>query len=187
MYDIICPKCNTNKIPKGRIDLGFNVCVECSTVEAVSCVDITYHKTGNTIQITDKATADRLNKLSQRSGYGIMRGLRSGKAPKSTPTKIEPNTKPTRHYRQYTHDDLKSVLEDAVEYMELGMRKKAIQHVESSLESNRINGVQRRKAMEILDVMFPRPVKEVIINEQEPIDEEIQFAFRNWKNSKIYR
>lgn len=187
MYDIICPKCNTSKIPKGRIDLGFNVCVECSTVEAVSCVDITYHKTGNTIQITDKATADRLNKLSQRSGYGIMRGLRSGKAPKSTPTKLTPSEKPTRQFRKYTHDDLKSVLEVAISYMEIDKYKNAKNHVEDSLQSKRINGVQRRKIMEILDVMFPKPVKEIIVNKQEPIDEEIQFAFRNWKNSKIYR
>ena len=182
MCDIICLKCNANKIPQGRIDLGFNVCVECSTVEAVSCVDITYHKTGNTIQITDKATADRLNKLSQRSGYGIMRGLRSGKAPKSTPTKITKNKRPPRKFREYTHDDLQSVLKVAMEYMELDMRKKAIQHVELSLESNRINGTQRRKAMEILNIMFPEPVKEIVINEQEPVSEEIQFAFRNWKN-----
>ena len=27
------------------------VCVNCSTTEAVSCVDITYHKTGNTIHL----------------------------------------------------------------------------------------------------------------------------------------
>ena len=187
MYDIICPKCNTNKIPQGRIDLGFNVCVECSTVEAVSCVDITYHKTGNTIQITDKATADRLNKLSQRSGYGIMRGLRAGKAPKSTPTKITESKRPLRKFREYTHDDLENVLEVSIHYMDIGLRQKAFQHVDDSLESKKINGTQRRKAMEILSIMFPEPVKEMVINEPEPVSEEIQFAFRNWKNSKIYR
>ena len=186
MYDIICPKCNTNKIPQGRIDLGFNVCVECSTVEAVSCVDITYHKTGNTIQITDKATADRLNKLSKRSGYGIMRGLRSGKSPKSTPTNLNTPIRPLL-MREYTHDDLESVLEIAIQYMELNKRIDAIKYVEDSLESKRINGIQRRKIIEILDIMFPKPVKKVVIDEQEPIDSEIQFVFRNWRNSKIYR
>ena len=175
-----CVSCNT-LIPKGRVDLGYKVCVECSTVEAVSCVDITYHKTGNTIQITDKATADRLNKLSQRSGYGIMRGLRAGKAPKSTPTQLTPKEKPLRQFRQYTHDDLENVLEASIHYMDIGLRQKAFQHVEDSLESKKINGMQRRKITEILNVMFPAPVQNVKVKEHEPIDEEIQFAFRNWK------
>ena len=41
--------------------------------------------------------------------------------------------------------------------------------------------MQRRKITEILNVMFPAPVQNVEVKEQEPIDEEIQFAFRNWK------
>ena len=45
-----CTKCKENidtrrlkALPKTK------VCVNCSTAEAVSCVDVIYHKTGNTI------------------------------------------------------------------------------------------------------------------------------------------
>ena len=172
-----CKKCNT-KMPQGRVDLGYHVCVDCSTVEAVSCVDITYHKTGNTIQITDKATADRINKLSQRAGYGIMRGLRSGSAPKSSPTPIN-NRRQPRVFRTYTHDDMKKVLEVAIDWMELGDRKKASSYIESSV-GNKINGEQRRKIFEILEVMFPTPVQEKEV-EEAVIDPDIEWTFRNWK------
>ena len=44
-----CKKCNS-EIPKKRIDLGYTTCIDCSTVEQYGCVDIVYHKTGNTVQ-----------------------------------------------------------------------------------------------------------------------------------------
>ena len=34
-----------------RINYGYKTCTPCSTVEDYSYVPITYHKTGNTIQI----------------------------------------------------------------------------------------------------------------------------------------
>ena len=71
---MIC-KC-TKKIPQGRVDLGFKTCVGCSTVEQYGCINITYNKTGNTIQITSKEVADKINRLASRSGYGIMRGMK---------------------------------------------------------------------------------------------------------------
>ena len=36
------------------------------------CVSITYHKTGNTIQIMPKEQAKRIRKLTERRGYGTM-------------------------------------------------------------------------------------------------------------------
>ena len=79
-----CIKCS-NSISQQRLKAlpSTKVCVNCSTVEAVGCVDICYHKTGNTIQVMDKESAAKINKLSQRAGYGIMRGLRGGSTPKS--------------------------------------------------------------------------------------------------------
>ena len=68
---MICKSCKTT-IPQGRVDLGYTECVDCSTVEAVGCVDICYHKTGNTIQILPKAQAQRIRKLTERRGYGTM-------------------------------------------------------------------------------------------------------------------
>ena len=62
-------KCN-NIIPPQRLALGYTECVDCSSTEAYGCVAITYHKTGNTIQIMPKAQAARIRKLTARRGYG---------------------------------------------------------------------------------------------------------------------
>ena len=74
-----CCKCK-EKIDDRRLKAlpQTKVCVNCSTTEAVGCVDITYHKTGNTIQIMDKESADKINKLAKRSGFGIMAGMKGG-------------------------------------------------------------------------------------------------------------
>ena len=62
-------KCN-NIIPQGRLALGYTSCVECSTTQPYGCVSITYHKTGNTIQLVSQETADAIFKSSRRKGYG---------------------------------------------------------------------------------------------------------------------
>ena len=64
-------KCK-NIIPMQRVNLGFKVCVSCSTTEQYSCSAITYHKTGNSIQIMSSGDAARIAKMTQRRGYGTM-------------------------------------------------------------------------------------------------------------------
>ena len=65
-------KCKKNIIPKGRLRLGFRVCVECSTVERYGCAPVINHKPGNTIQIMSQEDAKRIAKLTRRRGYGTM-------------------------------------------------------------------------------------------------------------------
>ena len=59
-----------------RQKYGYKTCMPCSGVERVASAPITNHKTGNTIQVTTQAVAERLRRLSTRSGYGIMRGIK---------------------------------------------------------------------------------------------------------------
>jgi len=66
-------KCD-NIIPEQRVKLGYKVCVSCSTTERYGCVPITYHKTGNSIQIMSSSDAAKIAKLSRRKGYGTMLG-----------------------------------------------------------------------------------------------------------------
>jgi hypothetical protein len=75
-----CKSC-TNVLPRKRVELGFKHCVDCSTTETYGTIDIVYHKTGNTVEHVDKATADKVNKLSRRSGFGSSLGkIKSGGA-----------------------------------------------------------------------------------------------------------
>lgn len=64
-------KCN-NTIPKGRLDLGYTTCVNCSTVERYGCAPLTNHKTGNSIQIMSMSDSVKISRLTRRSGYGTM-------------------------------------------------------------------------------------------------------------------
>ena len=68
-------KCKCNKIiPQGRVDLGYKVCVACSTTEEYGFAPLINHKTGNSIQIMSSSDAARISKLTQRRGYGTMLG-----------------------------------------------------------------------------------------------------------------
>jgi hypothetical protein len=64
----IC-KCGSS-IPKGRTDLGYKVCVNCSDVEVYGCVPVTNHKTGNAIHVLPRSQAAVINKAFRRKGYG---------------------------------------------------------------------------------------------------------------------
>ena len=65
-------KCCKNIIPQGRADLGYKVCVDCSTTERYGCAPLINHKTGNSIQIMSSSDAARIAKITRRRGYGTM-------------------------------------------------------------------------------------------------------------------
>ena len=70
-------KCNHN-IPQARLNLGYTVCVECSTEEKLGCIDTINHKTGNTVQVMSREDADKASKLTKRAGFGILRSMSGG-------------------------------------------------------------------------------------------------------------
>ena len=67
---MIC-KCK-NIIPQPRVDLGYKVCVNCSTTERYGCAPLINHKTVNSIQIMSSSDAAITAKLTRRRGYGTM-------------------------------------------------------------------------------------------------------------------
>jgi len=73
--DNIYMKCKCkNTIPIQRVNLGFKVCVDCSTTEQYGCAPLINHKTGNSIQIMSSSDAARISRLTRRKGYGTMLG-----------------------------------------------------------------------------------------------------------------
>lgn len=71
-----CIKCNEDMPLLRVVKYGYKNCVNCSTISKVGGVAIANHKTGNEIQIMPAEDADRLYRLSQRSGYGVMKGMK---------------------------------------------------------------------------------------------------------------
>ena len=183
-----CIKCNTD-IPTQRLEALPNtkVCVACSDEESVACVDIVYHKTGNTIQIMSQSQAAAINKSSKRSGFGSLRALKGGSGGGNTKATKLGGT--YRMPRTYTQEDLNKVLQEALEMIDLGYDHTAVHaKIQSALDARRISGLQFRRINEIIEVLHPAPVEEVEVTEEHnEVDPEITRAFRNWKNSKIYR
>ena len=100
---IQCSMCS-NEMPSQRLDMGYTICVKCSTEEKVSCHTIYPHKTGGYIQVVSKEQSANLNRLDRR-GTGVK------SAPKYKPLTIEPKQEPKQYKsrpctKQYTtYDD----------------------------------------------------------------------------------
>ena len=60
-----CKKCDVN-IPKARLEMGYDVCVNCSTEQKKVGHVIYPHKTGAYIQVMDRDTRDNLDRLDRR-------------------------------------------------------------------------------------------------------------------------
>ena len=68
-------KCG-NVIPEARVDLGYKTCVKCSTEDRWSCNPLTFHKTGNSIEvIKDRELAEEVANKAQRRNYGVLKGV----------------------------------------------------------------------------------------------------------------
>ena len=60
-----CSRCNKSVLQQ-RIDMGYTICVDCSTEDKVSCHTIYPHKTGGYIQVVSKEQSANLNRLDRR-------------------------------------------------------------------------------------------------------------------------
>jgi len=76
MQTIPCKRCG-KQMPELRLTrAGFDKCIDCSDTQRVGCIPVTNHKTGNTIQVVPLDAANRINRLAQRKGYGVMSGMK---------------------------------------------------------------------------------------------------------------
>ena len=179
-----CIKCKS-KIPEQRIKILPNTktCTECSDEEAVGAVDIVYHKTGNTIQIMDKQSADSINKSARRSGFGSLRAMKGGSG--GGDTKVTLGTTMSVP-RQPTEEDFECVGKKMMDSIDWEDRINIIKMLEDNLNSRIISSAHFRKLMKILDQFKPEEVKIKENKPTEEISEDISWAFNNWKNSKTY-
>jgi len=79
-----------------------------------------------------------------------------------------------------TQQDFEQVGKQVMQLIDMNNKQTAIKTIDEALESRMISGSHRRQLMEIVNTFIPDPVIEYTDKEQ-VIDEEIQFAFKNWK------
>ena len=179
-----CSKCK-EPIQEARLKAlpGTTTCVNCSDAEAIGCVDIVYHKTGNTIQIMPQEQAAAINKAAKRTGFGsmLMRGGSGGKAPKgfSKTSGIVP--------RQPTTSDFEDVGKKMMEFVEFKEEENARNYIKEAAQSRLITPQQYRQLKEIIQTFFPKAPEKEPEKRDEKVDDEITSVFRNWRNSKNQR
>ena len=174
-----CIKCKS-KIPEQRIKILPNTktCTECSNVEAVGAVDIVYHKTGNTIQIMDKQSADSINKAARRSGFGSLRAMKGGSG--GSDTKVTLGTKMIVP-RQPTQDDFESTGKEMMDLIDWQDREEILKFIDTKLSNRTISTQHYRQLASILDQFKP---KEKITNkpvEDSTVSDDVNWAFNNWR------
>jgi len=181
-----CNKCKT-EIPQKRVDLGYTVCVDCSTTESYGCVDIVYHKTGNTVQPMDKSTAEQINKLSKRSGFGIMRGMMSGKTQKRK-VKLGTNIKATVLVVE-TEDTFNKIGEVAVSLFDQSGKESAMAYLSECVKDSLVSWRQYTKLSNIIYALaaqnkqpvISKPVYNAYGKFEPKIDEPSVFKDSIWK------
>ena len=135
-------KCKTD-IPQARVNLGYRVCVQCSQEQAVSCVDIIYHKTGNTIQQCTQEQAAAIRKVSRRSGFGASAGMRAGGEPKREVT-LTRRAMPARA-RIATPMELDAIGRDIMSVIETEGVERVLSRLQWYISGNLCTPAQARK------------------------------------------
>ena len=183
-----CVSCKSD-ISVHRLELlpETKFCVTCSKEESVGCVDIIYHKTGNTIQIMPKSKADFINKSARRNGF---KSSLSGSSGKSKIKASDLNS--TFNYNQRIHSDkdLEIVFKNIFKMIDLKyQRNKIDKKIIEYLNSRLISSLQFRRINDILNIIYPSIAqnREESFELDEEVDLEILKVFHNWKNSKIYK
>jgi len=154
---MIC-KCGIKIHPK-RIEMGYRVCVDCSTESAWSAVQVVYHKTGNTIEVVkDPEVAALATAMSQRTGFGVMKGL-TGNHRK---TRLAANTPKRKEIQQSVvsdkiisrkpiQTDWYAVGEEAVSVLETAGIESALAYLEKALEEKRIIRFDMKRLVPIIE------------------------------------
>jgi hypothetical protein len=134
-------KCN-QEIPTGRANLGYRTCVECSTEQALGCVDIIYHKTGNTIQQCTQEQAEAIRRVSRRSGFGASAGMRAGG---DRPMKVQLTRRPMpARARIATQDVLDAIGSEYITLLETSSKIAADKFLTSKVSGFVITQAQAR-------------------------------------------
>ena len=147
-----CSRCN-DTMPNGRLEMGYTICVKCSTEEKVSCHTIYPHKTGGYIQVVSKEQSDNLNRLDRR-GTGVK------SAPKykpftintiDTPTPLK-NRKCTKTYTTYS-----TALKQVLDYYDEWGYEPTLKELRRLNSSGDIPLMTRVKIQDIITDMYLEP------------------------------
>jgi len=152
-------KCGKN-IPQPRLNLGYHVCVDCSTEVAWSAIQVVHHKTGNEIQVVkDPEVAAEFHAKSQRTGFGTLKGMTGSykrrtapvitRKPKEEPAAPPPNVVVARRPMPL---DFEGVGQSVMTALETAGKEQALAIIEQALKDYRLLNRQAVQLREIVDL-----------------------------------
>ena len=177
-----CIKCN-KPIPEGRLKILPNAkeCVGCSSTERNYVRPIISGKTtySEVEVIKNKDTKDYLRRLDSkgRQGFGSMLYRASRNESNSPSASLKTNI---RKLPEFSQEVYQNVLKEALDWLDHD-KEYALQKIEKAYQNEQISGINRRYAKEIIETLKPSPKKIKQKIKQEPVDEEILQAFKNWR------
>ena len=151
-----CSMCS-DSIPKARTDMGYTICVNCSTEEKKVGHIIYPHKTGAYIQVLDKDTHNELNKLDRR-GY---KGKGSYKHYKElTVSSSDTNTNKTytdKSASYIKHISYNDALKKVLDYYDEWGYERTLQYLRTLNSSGDIPLMTRVKIQDIVSERYINP------------------------------
>jgi len=156
-----CKTCQS-PVPDKRWEMGYRVCVNCSTETKWSAIQVIHHKTGNETQVVkDPDVAAEFLAKSARTGFGTLKGLT--KTYKVSSQNKEVNVDPIPHKslpetkileRKPMPNEYEKVGGEVMDILEKGTPQDAINHIEKARFEKRIYGIHERKLKEIVNALF---------------------------------
>ena len=152
-------------IPEARIEMGYKSCVECSNEERWSCNPLTFHKTGNSIEvIKDRELAEEVAKKAQRRNYGVLKGVTGSyrKYKKTVARKPKMEEQPKEFSKEISRKtvdpsvyDFESVIQASLKMAEDGASLDTLsEYLSNQVQSVRIHPRQKDQILGIINHMF---------------------------------
>ena len=146
----------SDSIPKARTDMGYTICVNCSTEEKKVGHIIYPHKTGAYIQVLDKDTHNELNKLDRR-GY---KGKGSYKHYKELTVSSSDNTNKTyidKSASYIKHISYNDALKKVLDYYDEWGYERTLQYLRQLNVKGNIPLMTRVKLQDIVSEKYMNP------------------------------
>ena len=154
-----CSMCSNN-IPKARTDMGYTICVECSTEDKVSCHTIYPHKTGGYIQVVTKEQSENLNRLDRRgTSKKTVRHYKEFKVEKEKPISV-------RRYQDTSsivHTPYDTALDKVISYYEEWGYEPTLKYLRQLNSSGDIPLSTRVKIQDIITDRYLEPTPRALI------------------------
>ena len=161
-----CSMCSED-FPKARYDMGYTICVDCSTEEKVSCHTIYPHKTGGYIQVVSKEQSENLNRLDRRGVGGVKTAKHYKTIVKEKSEDLDKTAKVVRNRTSSSdnivHTPYEEALKQVLDYYNEWGYEPTLKYLRKMNSSGDIPLMTRVKIQDMITEMYLTPTPRALI------------------------